>query len=56
MQLIFLESETSHSTHNFKNKEELMDQLKYDPYIRDLIKRIYYFDYLLFKYDINELN
>ncbi|PAV70890.1 hypothetical protein WR25_14679 [Diploscapter pachys] len=48
-------SKTGHSTFFYPKRKIFLNMLQNDTYIKNLFKRIYYFDYLLFHYDVDEL-
>ncbi|PIC53481.1 hypothetical protein B9Z55_003166 [Caenorhabditis nigoni] len=42
--------ETAHSTHKSSHRQEAERQIREDPYIRDLLHKIYFFDYVVFPF------
>ncbi|PIC53487.1 hypothetical protein B9Z55_003170 [Caenorhabditis nigoni] len=42
--------ETAHSTHTSSHRQEAERQIREDPYIRDLLHKIYFFDYVVFPF------
>ncbi|ULT87690.1 hypothetical protein L3Y34_007093 [Caenorhabditis briggsae] len=51
-----MSGETTHSTHKSSHRLEVERQVREDPYIRDLLHKIYFFDYLIFPFKRDSLD
>ncbi|CAO4362908.1 unnamed protein product [Caenorhabditis nigoni] len=48
--------ETAHSTHTSSLRQDVDRQIREDPYIRDLLHKIYFFDYVVFPFKRDALD
>ncbi|EFP02891.1 hypothetical protein CRE_28310 [Caenorhabditis remanei] len=51
-----LAGETAHSTHTSSHRVEAERQVREDPFIRDLLHKIYFFDYVVFPFKRDSLD
>ena len=54
--LSFSAGETAHSTHTSSHRVEAERQVREDPFIRDLLHKIYFFDYVVFPFKRDSLD